>query len=83
MGTLDIRRKVIRGIRALAPDVTVEVVRVRKHVILEIARPGITPRHLSLAGSPRDSEHAVDNTISQARKALGLFPKSKQPKERP
>ena len=37
MGTLDIRRKVIRGIRALAPDVTVEVVRVRKHVILEIA----------------------------------------------
>lgn len=72
MGTLAVRRRVTKGIQALAPEVTVKIVRARKHVILEIARPGIKPRHLPLASSPNDDAHAIINTINQARKALNL-----------
>ena len=68
----NVQRHVIKGIKALAPEVTVKIVRARRHVILEVARPGVKPRHLPIAGSPRDDYHAIVNTVNQARKALGL-----------
>lgn len=68
----DIHRRMIKGIKALDEGVTVEIVRTRKHVIFEIARPGVEPRHIPTATSPRDNDYAVTNAINQARKALRL-----------
>jgi hypothetical protein len=68
----DIHRRMIKGIKALGEGVTVEIVRTRKHVIFEIARPGVGPRHIPTATSPRDDDYAVINAINQARKVLNL-----------
>jgi hypothetical protein len=68
----DIHRRIIKGIKALGEGVTVKVVRTRKHVILEIARPGVDARHIPTATSPKDNDYAVINAINQARKVLGI-----------
>ena len=68
----DIHRRMIKGIKALGEGVTVEIVRTRKHVIFGIARPGVEPRHIPTATSPRDDDYAVINAINQARKVLNL-----------
>ncbi len=68
----DIHRRMIKGIKALDEGVTVKIVRTRKHVIFEVARPGVESRHIPTATSPRDDDYAVINAINQARKALGI-----------
>lgn len=68
----DIHRRIIKGIKALGEEVTVKIVRTRKHVILEVARPGVGPRHVPTATSPRDNDYAVTNAVNQARKLLEI-----------
>ena len=71
----DIHRRIIRGIKALGDGVTAKIVRSRKHVILEVARPGVEPRHIPTATSPKDNDHSVINAINQARKVLRIAKK--------
>lgn len=71
----DIHRRIIKGIKALDEEVTVKIVRTRKHVILEVARPGVESRHIPTATSPKDNDYAVINAINQARKVLRIAEK--------
>ena len=70
--TTHIHRRIFKGIKALATGATVTVLRQGCHLIIEVARPGVTPRHLPLAVSPKNEEHAIRNAINQARKLLEI-----------
>lgn len=70
--TTHIHRRIFKGIKALAEGATVVVLRHERHVVIEVARPGVTPRHMSLASSPKNEEHAIRNAISQACKLLEI-----------
>lgn len=65
-------RRALKGIRELHPDVIVEVLRQKKHIVLEVKRPGINPRHITLSLSPKNEDHAVVAVVREARRALNL-----------
>lgn len=70
--TVALHRRIVKGIKALADDVSVVVLRQRKHCIIEVSRPGITSRRMPLAVSPAQEEYSIRNSINQARKLLEI-----------
>lgn len=67
-----IQRRMIQGIKALAPEITVEVASTKRHQILVVSRPGVKPRKVSTSVSPKNEGHAILNAIEDARRALEL-----------
>lgn len=65
-------RRVIQGIKDLAPDVTVDVVSQNRHLKLAVERPGVPRRHIAVALSPKNEEYAFRNSLNDARRALNL-----------
>lgn len=70
--TVALHRRIVKGIKALADDVEVIVLRQQRHVVISIARPGVAPRHMPVAVSPKNPEYAIRSSIRQARKLLEI-----------
>ena len=60
-------RQIIQGIKALHPDIKVETLRQKTHIIIEVTL-GDRKKHLSLPTSPRNRDLAVTISVAEAKR---------------
>lgn len=70
---LTIHKKMIQGIKRLAPDVNATLLRHNKHAVIEVTRADPPAAiHITVSITPKVPEYAVLNAIEDARRALAL-----------
>lgn len=69
MSTRKHHREFLRRIKSEFPGITAALLRTSGHYVYELAYQGHTFHHAA-ANSPRDTHHAIDNSIKQIRRVL-------------
>ena len=69
-------RDTLRGIKALAEGIEVEVLRSNRHTVIRVSYQGRT-KHLAVSNSPSVPDHTVRNAVTDVRRTFNIL---KEPK---